>query len=279
MTITGGIKFFDQNIVDSQTDATVTASTGVSSANFILDRNKYTVWRSSGSSDITIETLEIELTVFDFFDRLFLVNHNFKSYTVKYWSGSAWVDFVNVTGLNGISLSNISESNYSVSSSYYEFDQVLTSKILITIQTTQIPNAEKYLNTFVIAPELGTLIGFPIVKTVTKNKNIRKAKLLNGRVFVNKSIETMKFSIDFKNYPPGLDNDLNLTRVLFERDDSFFVWLCGGREGTPYFKYQLPGFRIEDLIQMQVTNVFNDKYRNNFYNGVINLKLRLEEAA
>lgn len=279
MTITGGIKFFNKNLADSLTGAVATATTGDPSAGFILDRNQYTVWRSVGSDDTTTETIIITLADAETFSRLFLINHNFKEYTVKYWDGiSAYIDFSNILGINAATGSVISEDDYALSSSYYEFDEITTTKIQISVLKTQVVDDEKFLNLFVAATEIGTLDGFPVISDMTKDKNMRKAKLLNGRVFTDKSIETMRFSVNFKNYPPTLSGDLDLVRSLFERDDSFLVWLCGGRNSTPCFKYQLPGIRIQDLIQMQTTNIFKDKYRKNFYNGSVDLKLKLEES-
>jgi len=131
----------------------------------------------------------------------------------------------------------------------------------------------------VISNEIGTLQGYPIVKDATKDRKLRKSILLNGRSFITKSLEVMRFTIDFKNYPPGLEDDLNLVYSLFDRDENFLTWLCGGRSGDPYFKYQLRGFRAEDLIETQVVNIFKDSYRNNYYNGVVKLKLSLEESS
>lgn len=277
MSITGGIKFFDQNLADSKTGADVVASSGDPSADYILDRNQYTVWRSVGSDDTTTETLEITLSASETFSRLFLIRHNFKEFTVKYWTGS-WVDFSNITGINGTTSSIISETVYDANTAYYEFDEVTTTKILITATKTQVADEEKFLNGFVVNSELGTLQGYPIIKDVTKDKKLRKATLLNGRSFVTKSLEVFRTAIDFKNYPPLLTDDLDLIYYLFDRDSNFFVWLCGGRNGEPYFKYQLRGFRIEDLILVQTVNIFKDKYRKNTYSSMVDVKLRLEEA-
>jgi len=277
MAITGGIKFFDKNKADSLTGATVVASSGDPSSKFILDKNRFTVWRSVGSDDTTTETLTITLFSSESFNRLFLIRHNFKEFTAKYWDGFSFVDFANVIGINGIVTTGVSEIAYALGSSYYEFDSVTTTIIQITATKTQVPNEEKFLNSFVVTSELGTLVGFP--KAVpTKDRKLRKSILLNGRVNVDKSLEVMRFAIDFKNYPPTLTTDLNLLITLFDRDDSFLVWLSGGRNGTPFFKQQLVGFRIEDLIQMQVTNIFKDSYRKNTYTSMVNQKLNLEEA-
>lgn len=279
MAITGGIKFFDKNKADSLTGAMAIASSGNPSAGFILDRSNFTVWRSVGSDDTTTETITITLPTSQTFNRLFLLRHNFKEFTVKFFDGFSFVDFVNVVGINGITTSGISETVYALGSSYYEFDSVTTTQIEITVTKTQVVNEEKFLNSFVVTPELGTLVGFPIIKNVTKDRNLRKSTLLNGRVFVDKSIEVMRFLIDFKNYPPLLTLDLDLLVTLFDRDDNFLVWLSGGRDGIPFFKRQLVGFRIEDLIQVQVVNVFKDSYRKNTYVSMVNQKLNLEEAS
>lgn len=277
MSVTGGIKFFDENLADSKTGATVTASSGDPSADSILDRNQYSVWRSVGSDDTTTETLEITLDSSQSFSRLFLIRHNFKEFNVKYWSG-AWVDFSNVVGVNGATSSVISETAYAANTAYYEFDEVTTDKILISATKTQVTDEEKFLNSFVIGSELGTLQGYPTIKDATKDKKLRKSILLNGRSFITKSLEVFRTSIDFKNYPPTYPDDLDLVYDLFDRDKNFHVWLCGGRNGEPYFKYQLRGFRLEDLVLVQTVNIFKDRYRKNIYTSAVDMQLKLEEA-
>jgi hypothetical protein len=280
MTISGGIKFFEPNLADSKTGATVTASTGQPAAPFILDRNKYTFWRSVGSDDLTVETLEITLDSSQAISRLFLVNHNFKTLQALWWDGGGWVEFQNVTGINSVESAVIIEAAYALNTAYYEFDEVTTDKIIITTKETQTPDQEKFLNSFIVTNELGTLQGFPNIKDATKDKKLRKSTMLNGRSFIDKSLEVIRFTVDFKNYPaptPYAD-DLDLVYSIFDRDENFLVWLCGGRNGDPYFKYQLRGFRIEDIIEVQTVNIFKDSYRSNYYNGTVKLMLKLEEA-
>lgn len=280
MAVTGGIKFFESNSADSKTGATASASSGNASAPFILDRNAYTVWRSVGSDDTTTETITIDLASSVAITRLFLINHNFKEFTAQYDDGGL-TDFSNVIGINGETFSIISETAYERGTAYYEFDEVTTDQIVITATKTQIADEEKFLNSFAVTTELGTFQGYPVVNNVTKDKKIRKSILLNGRSFVDKSLEVMRFSIDFKNYSvntPYVD-DLDLAYSLFDRDDNFLTWLCGGRNNSPYFRYTLRGFRIEDLIETQTVNIYKDKYIKNYYNGGVNMKMLLEEAA
>lgn len=281
MSVTGGIKFFEPNSADSKAGGTATASSGDPSANFILDRNKYTVWRSVGSDDLTTETIEISLPgrpLETVFSRLFLIGHNFKEFKVQLLAGE-WDDIGDVIGINGVELGVLEETDYALNTAYYEMPALnLTSAFLITVTKTQTPNQEKFLNSFVVTTELGTFAGYPVVRDVTKDKKLRKSVLLNGRSNITKSLEVFRCNIDFKNYPPGLDADLNLTYSLFDRDENFLVWLCGGRDGEPYFKYPLRGFRIEDLHEVQTVNIFKDKYRKNTYTNMVDLKLNLEET-
>ena len=278
MAVTGGIKFFDLNLADSKTGTSATASTGSPSANFILDRNQYTVWRSVGSNDSITESVQITFLPGITFNRLFLLRHNFKEYKLRYWTGISFTDFPAVTGINGITAPSLKELDYSLNSSYYEFSPIFTTRIEITSVKTQIPNQEKFLNSLVVSNELGTLDGYPVVRDATKDRKIRKSILLNGRSSIVKSLEVFRCFIDFKNYPPTLSVDLDLLFTLFDRDNSFFVWLCGGRSGEPYFKYQLRGFGIDDLILVQVVNIFKDKYRKNTYSSMVDMKFKLEEA-
>lgn len=281
MAITGGIKFFDQNFADSKTDAFFDSiSSGAPSAPFIRDRNPYTYWRSVGSNDGIIEYIEIKFPAPITYNRVFFIDHNAAIIKLQRIPSAP---YTNVIGVNGISIptdsSGFIESGITIPTSYYEFDPVTDSEIRLQLRTTQIPNQEKYLNSFVIGNELGTLQGYPIVRDATKDKKLRKSILLNGRSFVTKSLEVFRTLLDFKNYPPGLDADLDLTYSLFDRDNPFYVWLCGGRTGDPYFKYQLRGFRLEDLHLVQTVNIFKDKYRKNIYSSMVDLKLQLEESA
>lgn len=277
MTITGGFKFFLKSKSLASDGATAEATSATETAVSPITRNNYTVWRTVGSNDATVETWTLTLPEPQEISRLFILNHNFKDFSVQFLASEVWTEFSLVTGLDG-SLSGINETNFVDGTSYYEFVKVTTDGIRIQISTTQITNEEKTMGGFVITEELGTLEGYPIVSSLSKDTNLRKKKTLNGRVFVQKAIETKRMSLNFKNYPSGLEADLDLIVSLFNRDDSFLVWPCGGRRGSVYFGYTFVGFRLQDLIQMQTTNTFKDSYKSNFYRGVVKMKLRLEES-
>jgi hypothetical protein len=287
MAVTGGIKFFDLNLADSKTGTTApSASSGLPSAPFILDRNYYTYWRSVGSDDTTWEDVVIDFPAAVSFNRVFLIGHNFKEFYLERWTGSFWSnDFGTVVGVNGETPDGPASTrynDYSRNTAYYEINylggSITTSSLKINVRKTQVADEEKFLNSLVVTNELGTLAGFPIIVDATKDKKIRKATLLNGRTFTEKSLEVFRTRLDFKNYPPGLEDDLDLVYSLFDRDEDFYIWLCGGRAGEPYFKYTLRGWRLEDLPLVQTVNIFKDKYRRNIYTSMVDLKMNLEEA-
>lgn len=275
--ITGGIKFFNENSVNTENGSSVSVSTGDSSSDFLLDINAFTFWRSVGSDDLTTETITITMPSSQEIDRIFLIDHNFKNYNIKYDVSGTPTDFTNVLSINSEELANIDITDYDKNSSYYEFDAVTTNKIYIEIDTTQTVDAEKYISQVVITTEIGTLEGYPEIK-VNKSKNAKKKKSMTGRVFNQKSIETVNINLGFRTYPSRLQSDIDTIMSLFDLEEPFLTWLCGGREGSDYFNYTLRGFRLKDLIKTTITNDFKDSYSKNIYTGLVNLTVKLDET-
>jgi hypothetical protein len=276
MAISGGIKLFDRSKCLASDDAEAVASSGDASAPRALDRNPVTYWRTSGSSDAVTETYELTFPADTTFDRILLVDHNFKSFNIKYDVAGVWTHFASVTGISG-SLSNITESTFDQDTAYYEFTQVTAPKILISVTTTQVTNAEKYLAQVIVTSELGTLQGFPIIKSTELNRNLRVEKMLSGRVLTMKSDEAFSVNIDFKDYPPSLSADIDLMMGLHDREQNFLVWLCGGKFGSTRFKKQLRGYRLRDVIPVQLTSAMKLSYSSNVYMNPINFSVELEE--
>jgi hypothetical protein len=276
--ISGGVKFFEpcQNLgVDG---AVINASSGDSSATYAIDRNPDTTWRSSGSLDVTTETLTITFPETTTIDRLFLLRHNWKEFSVQYYNGSTWVNFANVTGIDGAKAS-ISETTFSDSCAYYEFDEVSTTQLRIQVTKTQVANEEKYVSQIIATRELGTLVGYPQIKGVDVDRNARVKKSISGRYIIQKSDETFGATLDFKEYPSSdvFNVDVELMMDLHDREEPFLVWLCGGRRGSTYFRYTLRGFRLDDVLLMQISKAFKLSYASNIYTNPVNCKVELEE--
>lgn len=260
MSMTSGISFFDKNRALFKDGATCAASSNTDLQNLILGTNKYFRWESSGSDDMTTETLTITLPSAIEISRIFLIGHNFDDYGIQYDNGSP-ADFTGVTGLNSYSGSSIAETGYTGSVSYYEFTPVTTDTIIITIDTTQVADAEKYLTQFVATNELGTLTGYPTPSPVSLDRNERKEKSISGRAHIQKGYETASFDLKLNTYP--VQADVDILDSLQDREDPFLVWLCGGKPSQ--FRIEQRGYRLEDVYQMQIDAPLKNSYDRNIY--------------
>ena len=276
MPITGGVKFFDRSNCLAMDGTTAVASTGNASGLRALDRNPVTYWRTVGSNDATTETFEVTFTEAKTINRVFLVDHNFKDFMVQYDVAGVWTDFTSVVGVDG-ALTGIQQTGYSKDTSYYEVAQVSTNKVLLTITTTQGVDAEKYLNQLIVTSELGTLVGYPGIAGSEFSKNLRVQKMLSGRALIMKSDEFFQMDLRFQDYPSSLSADIDLMFSLHDRDDNFLVWPCGGRYGSAYFRKTLRGFRLRDVMAMQVDSSIKPSYSKNIYTGQVNFTVSLSE--
>lgn len=276
MPITGGMKYFKRSKSLLADGATMIGSTGVGAEDNALDKNRFSFWRSVGSSDSTTETLTLSLPSSQTIDRLFLVDHNWKDFSVTY--GSTPTAFTSVVGIDGALGGGIVETAFADDTAYYEFDAVTTDTINIEVTKTQVADQEKYLNQIIVTEELGTLEGFPVIRSVRRSRNERTKKMLSGRVLVQKSEETMSVRLGFKNYPASLASDITLmTETLFDIEDDFLVWLCGGRRGSTYFKNQMAGFKLRDVLSVQYGADLAQTYSKNVFQNTVNFNVSLLE--
>lgn len=279
MAITGGVKIFNKNQNLFEDGASGTATSGSSAVNRALDKNPVTKWRSVGSTDAVTETIIVTLPTAQTIDRILLVDHNWKEFTVKYDVVGVFTDFTTVVGLDGALGGGITETVFADNTAYYEFDAVSVTILEITVTKTQIANAEKFITQIISTDELGTLEGFPLIKGLTHTRNSRRKKMLSGKTLVQKSEESLKFKLQFKNYPGRtLGPDLDLMFTLFDREENFIVWLSGGRRGTEFFRYTLRGFRLEDVPECQVERDYKVSYTKNVYIHVNNVTVSIAEA-
>lgn len=262
MSITGGISFYNKNQALFEDGSTCVASSNTDDQNLCLGTNKYFQWQSSGSDDVTTETLTVTLPAAISISRIFLVNMNFKAFQIQY---GASLDFANVVGLDSYSANNINVTGYTRNTAYFEFDAVTTDTFIITADTTQTVNAEKYLNQFIATNELGTLTGYPGMNGITLDRSTRKQEAITGRQHLQKGYESVGFDLSLKTYP--VQADINILDNLHDREEKFLVWLCGGKPDQ--FTYSQRGFRVQDVYQMQIDTAMKNAYDKNIYvNGV-----------
>ena len=273
LDITGGVKFFENNKALFRDGNLANASTNDSAAKFILDISKYTRWESIGSDDSTTETITINFKTAQQLDRLILVGHNFRAYTAQYNGGT---DFTNVSGLDGDLVGGIAETAYDKDTSYYKFDAVTVSSIIISVDTTQVAGEEKYLDQFIATKEIGTFAGFPRIQNVQHNRNIKGSKALSGKNVIQKGYETTTFRMNFKTYP--VQADIDIVEKIHERENSFLVWLCGGRYGAEHFSVEQRGWRLRDVYNMQISRPIGANYEKGIYQNGVNTNVSFVEV-
>mgnify|MGYP006268871513 CR=1 FL=1 len=221
------LKFFYGNLIDNKASfAFTSASTDLSS--YLYDNDKRTKLQSVGSNDATPEVWTITFAASTTFDSLHISNHNIKSGTLKYWNGSTYVDFS----------TPISWSGNAAVANYYHFNSVSTTKIQLTMNTTMVVNAEKYVGQIATMVLMGEVVNNPsqfdpdfpedaIVHSTAKGGIVY---VLNGYKFYA--------SITFQ----ASDADMTLLRTVKDQWLPFFIYPCGGSTS-----YAQEGMRVQDI--------------------------------
>ena len=96
-----GLKIFSENFLN-QYD-TIAVVSGDAMKGYLYDQKQDTQWSSSGSDDVTEESIDITFLNWQgeagdhTFDRIIILNHNLKAITADYWNGAAWVAIAEAT--------------------------------------------------------------------------------------------------------------------------------------------------------------------------------------
>jgi len=274
MTVSGGIKFFRKNRGDiDDENATAAVSTGSATRDYARNRKRYLRWESVGSDDITTETYELRFGAAYDIDRIILNRHNFKAFFVKYWDGAAWKHFANVITKEGAQ-ANITETVNTKTTNYYEFTSVNTEKIIVSIDTTQSVDDEKYMYECISTEELGTFTGYPIYAGTFEKKRAFK-EAFNGRVAQSILGENFKCSLRFNTYPTASDHVI--VNALWDIDKEFLIYPCGANEDQ-YRYTSMIGNRLRDIYLVGIRGDLTPIYERNVYVNSLNYKVDLVEV-
>ena len=279
MSLTGGISFYKRNKASFEDGSTAVASTGSAEASLTIGTNKFFKWSSVGSNDTITETITITMPAAVTIDRIFLADHNWKEFTVKFDGGT---DFTTVVGIDGALGGGITEAAFVRDTAYYEFDAVTATTIEITVTKTQTANQEKTLVLFIATEELGTFTGFPQHKGVRLNRNDKVETAISGRMHVEKSYESASLQLTLKTYASGTTDadgqeDIDLLDTLHDLNIPFLVWSNGGVPSN--FRFEQRGWRLKDIYQMQTVKGTINAYDRNVYIMGVNQKFSFVEVA
>jgi hypothetical protein len=256
VAINGNIKFFKHNIVSGNNLFSFTSADS-DNANYLYDDNLSRQLVSVGSNDATPEVWVITVGGGKSFDRIFIGNHNIKDGLIEYWDGAAYQAFS-----PSVNLSSNAESN-----SYFEFTEVESLQIRITMNTTIVADEEKSVGQFRLFSEIGTVIDNPVSANPTfdeSTSNFFVDDRGNRNVFYGS-----KYSSNLR-FDNAFDTDLALFRTLKDLNASFYVYPSGGIDRDEF------GFRLEDMYLVNYVNAFSYELPSNLFDVgvIISLELR-----
>lgn len=263
--MSGQIMFFKKSIADlANTDVVLTASEGDDFADFVRNRNNFSAWLTTGSTDASNTTFEIDFIDAKPISDILLLKHNFKAYTIQYWDGSTYQNFS----------PSISETTNTAESNYYRFTQVSSSKVKLTITGTQTANAEKFLYQFIVTSRLGQLNAWPIISDPLASRNKKKNQTLSGKMSIAENVGFFSCKLGVKILTN--ETDLVLIETLFGTTEGFLVWINGNSDSQ--FRSLRQGYRKEDLFLMKCSNEWSPEYYKGLYQSGIVIDMKLEEV-
>lgn len=262
------ICFLRKNKADlSNAGVAATASSGSAYANRALNRNNRSSWVTSGSTDGDGTYFEVDLGDTRDVSEIRLLGHNFKSYTVKYWNGSAWTAFSPA----------ISETTYASENSRYTVTSVATNKLRIDIASTQTANQDKYLYQFIATELIGQLSGWPEIRNMRVVKNRSGKATMSGKRSYVESVGGLQCELYVKEL--SLAADLTILEALFNATQSFLVEINGGSETQFQKTAAREGYRFEDIFLARVANDYEPVYPKGQYGrGLADVTLKLVEV-
>jgi hypothetical protein len=259
------IVFFEKNRADfTYTAVTASASEGDEFALNVINRSNNTAWLTTNSLDANNTTLTIDFADEKSISDILLIKHNFKSFNLKWWDGSAFQAFT----------PPINETTNTKETNYYEVSQVTTSQIQLTILGTMVPDSDKFLYQLIATEKLGQFEGWPIIKSPTISRNRNKTLMLSGKMNVFENIGNFGMTLQFNNF--SSDADLALIEALYEKVEGFLVWPCGGDETQ--FRTIRQGYRLEDIFLMKPLDEYVPEYDKGIYKNSVSFNVKLQEV-
>jgi hypothetical protein len=259
------IIFFNKSAADfSNPNVSATASQGSAYASKALNRDMFTAWITTGSVDADNTTYEVDFVDQRTITDIILNKMNFKSYTIKYWSGSAWVDFATPVDI----------ANNTQTTRRHQVQSVDTKKLQIMIRGTMVPNSDKYMYQVIATTLLGQLAGWPVIDDPTHDQNKKNTLMLSGKRNIVSNVGGFSTTLKVREWRNAAD--LALMQTLFAMNRGFLVWLCGGDE-TQFFT-PLKGYRLEDIPLMRCADDWRPQWADGMYARGVEFKMKLVEV-
>jgi hypothetical protein len=272
--MSGQIYFFKKNLIDlEKTDFTITVTDSVANnngqafINYLLNRNNYSGWATTGSTDAANTQLEIVFSDAKTVQDILLIKHSFKSYTIQYDpDGLGYHDFS-----TAISVSGNADEN-----SFHTFTAVSVMKIKIIITGTIVANSDKFMRQLIVTNHqgLGQLSAFPQIKGPTLSLSKKINTMVGGKINVVESAESFSCTLTVKNW--SNDADLTTLENIYFNRDGVLIWMCGNDESQ--FLTQRIMYRKEDIYLVRPSDEWQGEWYSGLYRSGMDISISLKEA-
>lgn len=253
------------NIIITATDVIATDN-GQNYVDFMRNRNLTSAYMTTGSTDAANTTLVFETTDEEDVSEIIIVGHNLKSYTLKYWNGSSYVNFSTPINVSG----NTATTNM------HSFTQVSAHLFQLIITGTQVTNDDKQIKQIIFTEYMltGQLNGFPVIKSPTHSSNKKINKMLSGKSNVVESIGAFSCDLNVANWRD--DDDLTLVEELYFGRAPALLWLSGGDQTQ--FSTLRVGYRLEDFYLIKPVDEYQPEWYKGLYQSGMKISLKLQEV-
>lgn len=257
------ILFLQKNKADiSNTVMTAAATEGNDYVLRALNGNNVTAWITTGSTDASNTMFSVNFYEPRRLTNIILANHNFKNYTLEWYNGSSWISLA-------------AETNYLLSSSYYEFSLIHAEQLRMVIYGTQVANSDKYLYQFIASEGIGRLNAWPVIGNPKLDRNLQTSKMLSGKQQVTKNLGGWNFDLQMQVWTDSAD--LAVVQNLYSSTEGFLVSLCGGDDSQ--FRVAVEPYRLQDVLLMKTVGTYSPVLYKGLYQSGYNITMQLAEVA
>lgn len=265
------IKWFDKNYIDiDNPDPTITitdsvaTNTGQDYVDFMINRKNTSGWKTTDSTDAANTQIDVDLVDEYSVNRILIIGHNLKAFTIQYFNGSIYTDFS----------TPVNETTNTKTTNEFSFNTVTTSKIRIIVTGTQVVDDEKEIKQLIITSSIGQFTGWPQIKKTTIGKNKKRSRLLSGKTLVTTQVGYFACDLSVENW--NIDNDLAILEEIYFSFNGVLMWINAGDDDQ--FSRTNFGYRGEDIYLVKPTNEYTPEFYKSYYRSGVKLKVQIQEV-
>lgn len=228
--------------------ATITVVSGDGSKSYLYDRDKATQWQSIGSNDTITEVITIDFGYSKPFDRLMLLNHNIKAFSLEKEDTTVI----------------LSGSNLSTNYFYGSFNKVTLQKVILKCLITQTANQEKKVGELMLMEHYYTLPNNPSEINSQYREEAGEINMADGTKKMYKIPGSERFGEDwtFEAIPLSMTNELKAIKTSYYKH--------------PFSVYLLPDERPDTIYLCNWVNPYEEEVLQKWDSSGRLYKLRID---